>query len=81
MLTTCMCRTYIDTNNPQGMKHRRFKNRTPARFEYIYCTSLNDIMEIRCNKCTRSEQVFDFQDYEKLACSAAAWREMGVSTQ
>jgi hypothetical protein len=37
MLTTiCMCRPYIDTNNPQGMKLRRFKNRTPARFEYIY---------------------------------------------
>jgi hypothetical protein len=33
-----MCRPYIDTNNPQGMKLRRFKNRTPARFEYIYCT-------------------------------------------
>ena len=45
------------------------------------CPSLNDIMKIRCNKCTRSEQVFDLQDYEKLACSAAAWREMGVSTQ
>ena len=29
---------YIDTNNPQGMQLRRFKNRTPARFEYIYCT-------------------------------------------
>ena len=28
----------IDTNNPQGMKLRRFKNRTPARFEYIYFT-------------------------------------------
>jgi hypothetical protein len=24
------------------------------------CLSLNDIMEIRCNKCTRSEQVYDF---------------------
>jgi hypothetical protein len=23
------------------------------------CTSLNDIMEIRCIKCTRSEQVYD----------------------
>jgi hypothetical protein len=22
--------------------------------------SLDDIMEIRCNKCTRSEQVYDF---------------------
>ena len=32
-----MCRPYIDTNNPQDMKLRRFKNRTPARFEYIYC--------------------------------------------
>ena len=29
---------YIDTNNPQGMQLGRFKNRTPARFEYIYCT-------------------------------------------
>ena len=39
MLTTiCMFLTYIDTNNPQGMQLRRFKNRTPARFEYIYCT-------------------------------------------
>ena len=28
----------IDTNNPQGMQLGRFKNRTPARFEYIYCT-------------------------------------------
>jgi hypothetical protein len=26
-----MFRTYIDTNNPQGMQLRRFKNRTPAR--------------------------------------------------
>ena len=24
------------------------------------CPSLNDIMEIRCNKCTRSEQRYDF---------------------
>ena len=24
------------------------------------CPSLNDIMEIRRNKCTRSEQVYDF---------------------
>ena len=31
-----MYRPYIDTNNPQGMKLRTFKNRTPARFEYIY---------------------------------------------
>ena len=36
MLTSnCMCRPYIDTNNPQGMQLGRFKNRTPARFEYI----------------------------------------------
>ena len=28
----------IDTNNPQGMQLGRFKNRTPARFEYIYYT-------------------------------------------
>ena len=33
-----MFRPYIDTNNPQGMQLRRFKNRTPACFEYIYCT-------------------------------------------
>jgi hypothetical protein len=33
-----MCRPYIDTNNPQGMQLRRFKNRTPARFEYMHCT-------------------------------------------
>jgi hypothetical protein len=26
------------TNNTQGMQLGRFKNRTPARFEYIYCT-------------------------------------------
>jgi hypothetical protein len=24
------------------------------------CPSFNDIMEIRCNKCTGSEQVYDF---------------------
>jgi hypothetical protein len=24
------------------------------------CPSLNDIMEIRCNKCTRREQGYDF---------------------
>jgi hypothetical protein len=42
MLTSnCMCRhcrPYIDTYNPQGMQLCRFKNRTPARFEYIYST-------------------------------------------
>jgi hypothetical protein len=39
MLTSnCMCRPYIDTNNPQGMQLDRFKNRTPARFDYIHCT-------------------------------------------
>ena len=32
------CRPYIDINNSQGMQLDRFKNRTPARFEYIYCT-------------------------------------------
>ena len=34
----CMCRPCIDTNNPQGMQLDRCKNRTPARFEYVYCT-------------------------------------------
>ena len=24
-----MCRPYIDTNNPQGMRLGKFKNRTP----------------------------------------------------
>ena len=38
LTTICMFRPYIDTNNPQGMQLRRFKNRTPARFEYMYCT-------------------------------------------
>ena len=39
MLTSnSMCRPYIDTNNPQGMQLGRFKNRTPAPFEYIYYT-------------------------------------------
>ena len=39
MLTTiCMFRPYIDTNNQQGMQLRRFKNRTLARLEFIYCT-------------------------------------------
>ena len=36
--SNCMYRPYIDTNNPQGMKLYRSKNRTPARFGYIYCT-------------------------------------------
>jgi hypothetical protein len=30
--------TLLDTNNTQGMQLDRFKNRTPARLEYIYCT-------------------------------------------
>ena len=30
--------TLLDTNNTQRMQLGRFKNRTPARFEYIYCT-------------------------------------------
>jgi hypothetical protein len=137
LTTTCMYWLYIDTNNPQGMQLGEFKNRTPARFEYIYCTlfplchsnedmhpflkdasfsfvhtiaqfcrilrfshiycqffrirkilkfwrtelsyaqiknrgkkmrllwmdicpSLNNIMKISCNKCTRSEQGYDF---------------------
>jgi hypothetical protein len=39
MLTSnCMCWPNIDTNNPQGMQLDRYKNRTAARFEYIYCT-------------------------------------------
>ena len=30
--------TLLDTNNTQGMQLGRFKNLTPARFEYIYST-------------------------------------------
>ena len=30
--------TLLDTNNTQSMQLSRFKNCTPARFEYIYCT-------------------------------------------
>ena len=37
-----MCRPYIDTNNSQGMQLGRFKNRTPARFEYIYFWNFSD---------------------------------------
>ena len=33
-----ICRPYIYTNNTQGMQLGRFKNCTPARFEYMYCT-------------------------------------------
>ena len=32
--------TLLDTNNTEGMELSRIKNRTPARFEYIYCTLL-----------------------------------------
>ena len=31
------------------------------------CSSLNDIMEIRCNKCTRCEQGYNFQTC-RVAC-------------
>jgi hypothetical protein len=41
-----MCWPYIDTNNPQGMQLGRFKNRTPARFKYIYCTLWRDIVTL-----------------------------------
>ena len=30
--------TLLDTNNTKGMQLGRFKNRTSARFDYIYCT-------------------------------------------
>jgi hypothetical protein len=30
--------THINANNPQGMQLGTFTYRTPARFEYIYCT-------------------------------------------
>jgi hypothetical protein len=36
---------------------------SPKRLENFImdkCPSLNDIMEIRCNKCTRSEQEYEF---------------------
>jgi hypothetical protein len=30
-----MFRPYIDTNNPQGMQLRRFKNRTPRNTDEV----------------------------------------------
>ena len=33
--------TLLDTNITQGMQLGRLKNRTPVRFEYIYCTLFN----------------------------------------
>jgi hypothetical protein len=44
--SNCMCQPYIDTNNPQGMQLGRFKNRTPARFEYILWNSSDPIVEV-----------------------------------
>ena len=48
MLTSnCMCRTYIDTNNPQGMQLGRFKNHTPASFQKIIIWNFSDpIVEV-----------------------------------
>jgi hypothetical protein len=31
------------------------------------CPSLNNIMEIRCNKCTRREQGYDFERVRKVS--------------
>jgi hypothetical protein len=54
MLTSnCMS---IDTNNPQGMQLGRFKNRTPARFEYIYYTLLVRAMSA-CDISRRSKEI------------------------
>jgi hypothetical protein len=56
MLTSnCMCRPYIDTNNPQG----RFKNRTPALFEYIYCTLFPLFPKFIWNFCDPIVEVFE----------------------
>jgi hypothetical protein len=48
------CRTELlyAQNKNRGKKMRLLRMDT--------CPSLNDIMEIRCNKCTRSEQGYDF---------------------
>jgi hypothetical protein len=62
-----MCRLDIDTNNPQGMQlelsYRMHKAKTDKKMRLLgmdTCSSLNDIMEIRCNTCTGSEQGYDF---------------------
>ena len=36
------------------------KNKKMLHLGMDTCPSLNDIMKIRCNKCTRSEQGYDF---------------------
>ena len=36
-LHVTLYRPYIETNNTQSMQLGRFKNHTPARFEYMYC--------------------------------------------
>ena len=42
-----MCRTYLDTNNPQGMQLGRFKNRTPASFQKFIIWNFSDpIVEV-----------------------------------
>ena len=47
MLTSnCICRPYINTNNPQGMQLLRFKNRTPARFR-VHLLHLISIMSFK----------------------------------
>jgi hypothetical protein len=45
--------TYIDTNNRQGMKLSRFKNRTPARFWVLVMIS---------KYCAKIINVWDFSD-------------------
>jgi hypothetical protein len=47
LTSNCMCRPYIDTNNPQGMQLGRFKNRTPARFEYPQGYEFHSIKNFR----------------------------------
>ena len=63
--SNCMCRPYIDTNNPQGMQLGRLKNRTPGRFGtfltlslklmqwYVTSVSRGSIYEKFGNKCVK----------------------------
>jgi hypothetical protein len=50
------CVDPIDTNNTQGMQLGRFKNRTPARFEYIlYITDIEPRDSISVRECVHED--------------------------
>jgi hypothetical protein len=57
---------YVSTQNKNRGKKMRFLGMDT-------CPSLNDIMEIRCNKCTRSEQGYDLYTC-RVACVTSVSR-------